>query len=264
MSDSLITFGVDENLTLVDKEIVTFAVMVNMECKIDDREVTVARPAYEYSLLKKRYEIRGGTVNVLPNWLYHPKTGAECHPRKVPLSRKTLLEELKRCQSSFKMRGQGGELSHFDWAFGKGVECRFVKVVNTQAKAYKMLEAKCVAEKRHPTHEELLDICQMSMPPVEGEIDIEKIEFDPATLSVGMTVSDAEDPAIELASVLVEKGHTPEVANEVARLHTADKVTAGTLGMFVELAQKPEAIRKVLSDYKIWVATQTKPATAPA
>lgn len=254
-NDGSYVFGVDAPLSLNDEAVVTFAVMVTLDCRLADREVQVARPAYEYSLLKARYERRGGSVSVMTAWLFDPKQGREVRARKVDLSRSTLLAEMARCQSAYRESTGGGVISLFDAVYGKGTDNRFVKTVNNQARAWKTLSATLQTAKRPPTVEELQEICDLSLPPVEGEIDIERItmeDVEPAGTDAAPQ-ADEHDPITDLLNSLTGQGIDPDVALEVTTLYSQQgKVTKAQLALIPALAQKDADIRKVQQAFQSW------------
>lgn len=253
----MLTFGVDSQPTLTDQEIVTFAVMVNLECKLDDREVAIARPAYEYGCLREQYSQRGGTINVMANWLVHPRTKQDVHPRIVHLSRDTLRAEFDRCNKTFKMMSAAGEKSYFEKCFGRGETSRFVKVVHDQAKMWYNLAGKLKSENRQPTVEELQAICEISCPIREGEFDLDRIVFDKDLLIPGVPKIDEnleQDEGMRLLDHLIGKGFTPEQAGEVAKLHNEGGVSAKALGGGSEFHGKADLMRKAISEYEAWIA----------
>lgn len=252
----MLTFGVDSQPTLTDQEVVTFAVMVNLECKLDDREVAVARPAYEYGCLREQYSHRGGVINVMANWLVHPKTKQDVHPRVVPLSRDALRAEFDRCNKTFKMMSAAGEKSYFEKCFGRGETSRFVKVVHDQAKMWKNLMVKMKAEGRQPTVEELQTICELSCPIREAEFDLDRITFDKDLMIPGVPKIEedlGQDEGMMLLDYLVGKGFTPEQSGEVAKLHNEGGVNAKALGGGSEFHGKADLMRKAITEYEAWV-----------
>lgn len=266
MSEALV-FGVDPVLAPTEQQIVAFAVMCNIVASTDGREVVTARPLYEFPLLRRMYQARGGDAKLDSTWLNHPKTGVDVLARTVPLDRHTLRQEMARCQASFRLpRANGEPRKLFDEVYGVGATNRFVEAVKAQAKAYKALVAKYkdLNAKREktlmpltPTLEEWQTIAALAEPPatsVDSLEALEALEAVPDSKVEGFTpVSDEKDPAAELLGHLMEAGLAPEVAEAVAGLHAAGKVSVDSLRGVPALIGKKDAIRDALTLYQKWL-----------
>jgi len=262
MPKDMVVFGGEETLHLTDGKPVTFAVMCEMLFTTDDRgTITASKAFYEFPLLRQTYRRRGGDGEVKDTWLYHPKTGMPQKPRTIPLTRAVLLSEQARLQKNYIYHTQSGVKSIFDDIYGQGQACRFVKVVNDQAKAWNALAQKMSVEGRHrPTIDELTAIAMIADPSAPGEVDIEMVPIygEPQAEGSGGSVVDlGEDPIGELQSFLVGKDIDPMTAAKVAELHGAKNLTVDTLNQLPELHLKKDAIRDVQSAYAAWLATQT-------
>ena len=263
MSEALI-FGVDPVLAPTEAQTVGFAVMCNLELRTDEREILIARPLYEWPLMKRMYQARGGSAKIDNSWLVNPRTGNDAYPRTVPLSRHTLRQEMARLQSAFRLPSSKGEPRKlFDEVYGVGSLNRFAECVASQAKAYKKMvaEFKTINAERKaktldpltPSIEDWMKIANIAEPLQQGVDELEIVALDDTVVDGLSPVVDDKDPAAELQSELVELGVSPEVAMAVAELHAQGRVGAETLKQVPALVGKKEEIRGALVAYQKWL-----------
>jgi len=260
-------FGVDPVLAPSENQVVAFAVMCNVVCSTDGREVITSRPLYEFPLLKRMYQARGGDAKIEAAWLVNPRTGSDALARTVPLTRHTLRMEMGRCQAAFRLPRPNGEPRKlFDEVYGIGATNRFVEAVKAQAKAYKALVAKYAAANaarpKHslpalPTADEWLAIAALAEPPataVDALEALEALEAVPDTQVEGFTpIDDSKDGATELMVFLTAANMAPDAAQAIATLHADNRVSIDTLRSHPAFNGKKDAIREGLALYQKWL-----------
>lgn len=251
----MIVHGVDPVIDETQAQQIAFAVRCTIHCITDDHgTIPAARPLYEVPLLKRMYSRKGGEVQVSEKWLYHPKKKSQSlFEREIPLTRMGIALEMERLQKSYSYMTQAGKQSDFDKVYGVGVNNRFKKTVIEMAKAWNRLKAKCLADDRAPTRDELEAIARLGEPEVEGEADLEVVPLDDSPAASDTPImEDADDPIADLQNFFVEKGQDPEIALNVARLHSEGRVDVDSLKQVSILAQKTEAIKTVIRLYNEW------------
>ena len=263
LNADMVVFGVDPTINEKDAKQVAFAVMATISHYTDDRgDIRTPRPLYEYPLLRRRYQKRGGDAKIVDDWLYHPKKpGVSLHPRTVPLTRLMLAQEMERLQKTFADLTPHGRESMFDKVYGIGVNNRFKQVVLDQAKAWNRLMAKIQAEgkPRSITQEELQAIGDIAEPANETVVDTDVVEaVQEPSATVG--IDDTPDPIDALQNYLVGEGVDPSVALGVVKLHAEGEVSARKLDQIPELSKKALQINDTLRLYEKWKKTQVKEA----
>ena len=245
--------GGDPVLSLNDTQQVTFAVMVNIEMRSEDRELTVPRPLYEYPLLKRLYKSLGGSAKIDPMWLIS-KNGAEAKsaPRHVELSRDMLRTESARLMREFRRPlQQGGWHSFYKDIYGEG-NAGFYAAVGKLAKGYIALKQQAVAQKRLIQQEEWEALAN-SVEPKSADIDtIDMLEIDkiPTSDEEGMVTGDVVDPIADIQDGLVNKGWDPEIALAVVTQHAAGRCDASSLGNIPQISHKVAEIKRLFDDYR--------------
>ena len=263
MSEALI-FGVDPVLAPTEAQVVGYAIMCNIELRTDERELVVARPLYEWPLLKRMYQARGGSAKIDNSWLVNPKSGNDAYARTVPLTRHTLRQEMARLQSAFRLPSSKGEPRKlFDEVYGVGSLNRFAEVVASQAKAYKKVVAELKvlnAERKNkclgPESLRLEDwtkIASIGDPVQQGVDHLEIVTMEDTEVDGLSPVVDDIDPSIGLQLELTEMGVSPDVAMAIADLHVKGRVAVETLKQVPTLVGKKEEIRGAMVAYQKWL-----------
>lgn len=261
--ERMVVHGVEPEISESDAEQIAFAVMAEVVCKTDDRgDIAATIPLYQLPLMKRLYQRRGGECRLTADWLYHPKRKLESRkPRTIPLSRLTISFEMERLQKRHAYMTAAGKVSDFDKVFGAGINNRFKKVVIDMAKAYKRIAAECERDGRRISLDDLEIIAAIGEPESEGERDLEKVSMEPEIMPSdddGLVVTDDDDPSYDLQNYMTDKGHDPEIALNVARLHAENRVTPDALRAFPLLGSKKEALGGIMRDYKLWQADWAK------
>lgn len=254
---ALETFGGGEAvITATDSQTVSYAIMVNVEMKSEDRELTVPRPLYEYPLLKRLYQSRGGMARIDPLWLIR-KNGSDAVDRHVPITRATLRAEAARLQREFRLPMQsGGWRSIFKEIYGEGTTSTFYKAVSDLVRGYKLMKAKAIAESRQISVEEWEALAR-SVEPQTPDMDIvDSMKLDAIEAPAGLSlpgeepVGDVEDPLADLQDALISKGWSADIALAVVTQHASNRITAQSLNSIPEVGSKPAMIQKLLDDYR--------------
>lgn len=253
------TFGGGEAIvTLTDAQTATYAIMVNVEMKSEDRELTVPRPLYEYPLLKRLYQARGGSAKIDPMWLVR-KNGDDAIDHHIPLSRSTLRAEAARLAREFRMPMQsGGYKSFFKDVYGEGTTSTFYKAVSDLARGYAELKKKAIAEKRQISVEEweaLARAVEPQMPDfdVVDNMNLEGIEMPKTQAEAAEPLPEGEeiaDPLADIQNGLIDKGFSAEIALAIVTQHGNGRVTPQTLNTIPELSSKPAMIQQAYDAYK--------------
>lgn len=250
------TFGGGESVvTETDSQNVTYAIMVNIEMKSEDRELCVPRPLYEYPLLKRLYKTRGGIAKIDPLWLVR-KNGEDAIEHHVPLSRATLRAESARLAREFRLPMQsGGWYSIFEEVYGKGTTSTFYKSVSDLARGYADARKKALAEKRSMSIEEWEDLAKIVEPQlpdfdVVDSMKLDGVEMPQTSTSLAEEAPDIEDPLADLQDGLIAKGWSAEVALAVVTQHGAGKVSQQSINTISEMNAKPTTVQRLYDDYR--------------
>ncbi len=218
-------------------------VRVMVVCKSGDRgEIYDIRPIYEYPLLKKMYQLIGGTAKISPEW-YPWKDGSDPKLNRRRLWRMTKEDyrmQISSMRKKYTIRLPSGERRNiFDEVYGTGgtldfaprvqeshkrwvtkvIACRRANKIRLGIDDITDIEWEFIAEPLFPADEKIADIPEIEVPELT---DVERDE-------VGGLIKNIDDPTLaffykegvdaDIAIAMVELMERNECTEENLRKH---------------------------------------------
>lgn len=251
-----------------DLKQLTFTIRCNVECKMDERELTACIPIYEHVLLNAIWKHHGGEAKLVADWL----PAMARYPRVTKLSRDMLRDEVKRLGETYRVAlPNGNTRNYFKDIYGRdGDPVRgFYKIINLQVRAWHELSAK-IKNGHRLMSEDLQVISDLALP-AELEISPDAVtNFEDVTVDQGIAAPIErmegeleEDPLADLGDFLSQRGWNYEVIMDLTKLlGDGEAPTHAKVSQLVSLHGKKSEQARLVADYKAFFADQEKKANA--